>query len=237
MRPLRRAAAVMRGMPLAALAASLAVLPGCGGADKTDDSEGLRGLTREPALQVGDVRLPDVGPAGDGRSSSLRAKPGRLRLVYFGYTGCPDVCPTTMVDVKAAIGRLPGAERDRVSMSMVTVDPRRDTPEKLNGYLSHFFRSWNVYRTGDRSELARAEKAFHASHKAARPNRHGSYDVSHTAQVYAVDQDGKVLVEWPFGSAPEDIGADLATLLRSLPAKTSTQRNEMDKKQEQGGNR
>lgn len=235
MRQLRRAAAVMRGMPLALLAASLAVLPGCGGADKTDDSEGLRGLTREPALQVGDVRLPDVGPAGDGRSSSLRARPGGLRLVYFGYTSCPDVCPTTMVDVRAAIGRLPAGDRERVAMAMVTVDPRRDTPAKLNGYLSHFFETWSAYRTGDRTRLSRAEKAFRASHKAARPNRHGSYDVSHTAQVYAVDQDGEVLVEWPFGSSPNDIRADLAELLDSVPESTSRQETEKNTKQEQGG--
>jgi protein SCO1/2 len=220
---------------LAALAACLAIVPGCDGTDKTNESQGLRGLTREPALRVGDVRLPDVGPVGDGRSSSLRAQPGRLRLVYFGYTSCPDVCPTTMVDVRAAVSRLPRGERDRISMAMVTVDPRRDTPAKLNGYLSHFFGTWSAYRTGDRRQLARAEKAFRASHKAARPNRHGSYDISHTAQVYAVDQDGEVRVEWPFGTSPDDIQADLAALLRSVPTEPSSQQTEIDTKQEQGG--
>ncbi len=190
----------------------LLVASGCGSGG--GDGE-LNGMTRTPPTEVGDVSLPDESPGGEGRSTPLRGEGDGLMLVYFGYTSCPDVCPTTLADLNVALKGMTDDQADRVKVGMVTVDPERDTPRVLNGYLGHFFRvdGYDSFRTTDMDELARAEKAFGASSKLGKPDRNGDYDVSHTAQVYAVDGTGKVLVEWAFGTSSDDIRSDLERLL------------------------
>jgi len=185
-------------------------LAGCGGAQDTDNQ--LHGFVRSPPQRVGAVALPDVARHAPA-PLALRARPGQLLLVYFGYTFCPDICPTTLADLHDALGRLTPAQRSRVAVAMVTVDPHRDTPKVLNGYLSHFFASWHALRTTSPATLRRAERAFGARSHIGPKDRHGDYSVSHTAEVYAVGPDGVVRVEWPFGTASADIAADLRTAL------------------------
>jgi len=204
---------VIRVLAVALTAFSVAAVSGCG-----SDGEGqpeLNGMTRTPPTEVGTVSLPDESPGGDGRSTDLKGEGDGLMLVYFGYTSCPDVCPTTLADLHMALEGMPADQADRIRVGMVTVDPERDTPKVLNGYLGHFFDAddYDSFRTMDTDELARAEKAFGASSKIGKPDRHGDYDVSHTAQVYAVDDTGQVLVEWPFGTSSDDIRSDLERLL------------------------
>jgi len=141
-------------------------------------------------------------------------------LVYFGYTFCPDVCPTTLADVRLALADLSPDQRASVEVGMVTVDPKRDTGKVLNGYLGHFFAKdvFASFVSRSPEQLARAEKAFGASHELGKPGKDGSYDVDHTAQLFAVDSNGVVRVEWPFGTSPEDIAADLRTLLSDKTA-------------------
>ncbi|MCB0875032.1 MAG: SCO family protein [Solirubrobacterales bacterium] len=201
----------MRVIALAALC--VAALSGCGSGG--DEQAELNGMTRTPPTEVGTVSLPDESPGGDGRMTGLEGEGDGLMLVYFGYTSCPDVCPTTLADLHMALEEMPADQADRVEVGMVTVDPERDTPKVLNGYLGHFFDAdgFDSFRTTDMDELARAETAFGASSKIGKPDRHGDYDVSHTAQVYAVDDTGRVLVEWPFGTPSDDIRSDLERLL------------------------
>ena len=208
----RRAAAGV----LATFAVAAAGVAGCGDgatADRTGGTRTLNGVTRTPPLRVAAVSLPDRSPAGRGAAMTMTAKRGGLLLVYFGYTMCPDICPTTLADVREALSRLPAGQRRRVAFAMVTVDPRRDTAAVLNGYLSHFFRSWHALRTTDPAALRQAERAFRASHELGTPDQDGNYDVSHTAQVYAVDDRGTVRVEWPFGTGSGPIAADLRAVL------------------------
>lgn len=197
----------------AALAAAACLaFAGCGG---DADGQQFNGATRSPASQVGDVELPAYEDgARKATPAAMRADDGLL-LVYFGYTSCPDICPTSMADLGAAIEKLPQSERRRLEVGMVTVDPKRDTGAVLNGYLGHFFPGVTTfaYRTTDTAALARAEEAFGASHELGEPNAKGAYDVSHTAQIYAVDRTGAVVVEWPFGTKPDAIADDLRTLL------------------------
>lgn len=207
--PGRDAPRVRLAAALAAIAA-VAALSGCGEDDKQST---LNGFTREPPPQVGAARLPDVSPWGRGRQAAFRAERGGLLLTYFGYTSCPDVCPTTLADTRRALERLPSGERGRVEVAMVTVDPRRDTSRALNGYLSHFFHRWRALRTGDARALAHAERAFGARHELGRANSRGDYEVSHTAALFAVDDSGVVRVEWPFGTEAEAIASDLRALL------------------------
>lgn len=202
---------IRRGLIVALVVGALAVIPvgiaACG------QEERLSGVLRSPPLDASGVALPAVTDAGSKAAMPFVADRGSLLLVYFGYTSCPDVCPTTFADLRTAIGDLPEDDRDRIEVAMVTVDPERDTEAKMAEYLGFFFDNWRAYRTNDPRALARAEKALAASHRVGRKDRDGTYEVSHTATLSAVDRKGKVLVEWPFGTSAEDISTDLGLLL------------------------
>ena len=189
------------------------ILAGCG-----SDSPGkLNGITREPPASTGKLTLPDESPAASGRETLVRGPEGGLLLVYFGYTFCPDVCPTSMADLRLALAELDPDQRERVRVAMITVDPERDTGRVLNNYLGHFFEEGEFHslRTSDPDRLTRVEKAFGASHKLGQPDEDGNYDVDHTAQIFAVNDRGTVLVEWPFMTKPDLIAEDLKSLLDS----------------------
>lgn len=205
----RRSGALLLMAFVALLLAGVAI--GCG----DEPQEGLNGITRDPPAKTKNVTLPDESPQAEGKEIALKGEEGSLMLVYFGYTSCPDVCPTSMADLRLALAELDPEERERVQVSMVTIDPARDTGEVLNGYLGHFFEKGEFHslRTEDSAQLARAEKAFGASHKLGKPDADGNYDASHTAQIFAVDDQGTVLVEWPFQTDPELIAEDLGKLL------------------------
>jgi protein SCO1/2 len=192
---------------LVAVGALLVSTAGCG----SDEPEGLDGIVRDPPLEVADVRLPT---ASDGTSVSMAAPDGELNLVYFGYTSCPDVCPTTLSDISVALGDLPDDLADRVTVAMTTVDPERDTAEVLTGYLDHFFDDGLALRTDDPTELAAATEAFGVQFEVEEHAAGEPYDVSHTAMTYVVDDTGAVVVEWPFGFETESMTSDLTHLLR-----------------------
>jgi protein SCO1/2 len=196
---------------LVAVASALA-LAGC----SSDEGPGeLKGMTRQPQTVVGNVSLPNVNPESSNKKGVLKGTDEGLMLVYFGYTDCPDVCPTTLADLRLALEDLDEDQRKRIQIGMVTVDPRRDTARVLNGYLGHFFPASAVssFRTTDGRELKRVEDLFGASHRIGKADSEGRYDVDHTALTYAVDSSGVVEVEWPFGTDPQDIGSDLDQLL------------------------
>jgi protein SCO1/2 len=143
----------------------------------------------------------------------MRAPAGQLYLVYFGYTSCPDVCPTTLSDIRVALDDLPPDLAHRVTVAMATVDPERDTGPVLTQYLGHFFDRSIALREPDPTCFTAAADAFGVqwqvgAHRAGEP-----YDVSHTAITYVVDDTGTVAVEWPFGFDSRDMTADLTTLL------------------------
>jgi protein SCO1/2 len=196
----------------------LFLLLGCGASSgpSTAVAPALRGIVRDVPLEVGDVAVPEAAtdpatpPAADGRLA-MRARPGGLLLVYFGFTSCPDVCPTTLADLRTAREQVGEAAAD-LPLAMVTVDPARDTPDKLAGYLGAFSDRWHALRTDDPAELGAVEDAFGAS-SAVTVGADGTPEVSHTAITYVVDEGGQVLVEWTFGTPPEDMAHDLAILL------------------------
>lgn len=182
----------------------LVVVGACGAGEPA-----LHGAVRTPPLQVDSVTL----SSADGDRVALRAADDGLLLVYFGYTSCPDVCPTTMADISAALLDLPSDLSDRVTVAMVTVDPERDTGEVLSGYLSHFFSRGIALRTDDPAELKRAASAFGVQWEVADHAPGDPYDVAHTAITYVVDDRGTVVVEWPFGFESEAMASDLTLLL------------------------
>lgn len=194
-----------------ALAALLAATPACGSDDEGDAA--LLGVVRTPVLSVADVALADVsGP--EPTPVPMQAPPGELYLLYFGYTSCPDICPTTMSDLSVAVNDLPPDLAERVTVGMVTVDPERDTPEVLTAYLGHFFDTSLPLQAEDPTALAGATDAFGVRFEVAdhQPGE-TDYEVSHSAVTYVVDDTGSVVVEWPFGFDSEQMTEDLNTLL------------------------
>ena len=172
----------------------------------------LAGVVREPALEVATVTLPDV--ADGGAPLAMQAADDELLLVYFGYTSCPDVCPMTMSDISVALDDLDDGLADRVTVAMATVDPERDQPETLTGYLGHFFERTAALRTEDPEALDDAARAFGVQYEVEdhEPGE-ATYDVAHSAITYVVDDTGTVVVEWPFGFESEHMTTDLTTLL------------------------
>lgn len=212
----------MRRVPvrIAALGAAAVLAVGSAGCGAVDgDGDALHGVVRAEPLEVGAVALPDVAPAAlraggviddDGRLV-LRAAEGRLLLVYFGFLNCPDVCPTTLADLRAALRRLPAAEADRVDVAFVTVDPDRDTPAALAAYLPAFLPRFHALRT-DAAGLRPALDAFLATAEVT-VAADGDVEVAHSAVLYAVDATGRVVVEWPFGTSATALADDLRILL------------------------
>jgi protein SCO1/2 len=158
---------------------------------------------------VGSVSLPDV--SNESVAFVFRADPDQMLIVYFGFTSCPDICPTTLADLKSALTMLEGGASS-VDVAMITVDPGRDTAEALVDYVQWFVPGAHALRTEDQSALTAAGEAFGASFSVvAKPD--GGVEVLHTAYLYAVDDNGRVVVTWPFGAEPERIAADLEALL------------------------
>lgn len=202
-------------------AVSVLVVAGC---SSDDSQESLNGMTRQPQLEVGNVSLPNTNPKSENTAGAMKGSDDGLMLIYFGYTSCPDVCPTTFADLRLALADLDPEQRDRIQVGMVTVDPERDTAKVLNSYLGHFFpeADSSSFRTTDKGRLAKVEEKFGASHRIGKVHKDGSYDVDHSALLYAVNSDGVVEVEWPFGTQPENMRADLEQLLDRLSAASSS---------------
>ncbi len=197
-----------RPLALALLAVASLIAAGCGG---DDEPTALAGLVRDPAPMVAGVSLPDVTQGG--APLAFKAPPGELLLVYFGYLSCPDVCPTTMGDIKLALARL-GDDAAKVSVAMATVDPARDTPENLTAYVRTFVPDGHALRTTDPAALRTAADPLGVSYE-VRTTVEGRVEVDHSAFVYIVDDEGRLLLQWPFGVKSLDMARDLQTLLRA----------------------
>lgn len=207
-----------RAVPLLAALALVAVaLAGCGGGDG-DSARGqgggeLTGAVRTPPLEVASVTLPNATVGADGAPFTMQAPPGGLLLVYFGFTSCPDICPTTLSDIGRAVQKLPEDQRDRVQVVMVTVDPARDTGTIMTSYLDTFVKGGGVaLRTDDPAQQQDAQDAFRVVAKRI-PEGDDSYTFEHTAVTYAVDDTGTVVVEWPFGTSPTAMARDIGIVL------------------------
>jgi cytochrome oxidase Cu insertion factor (SCO1/SenC/PrrC family) len=125
---------------------------------------------------------------------------GKLMLVYFGFTFCPDVCPTDLQAIGQAMERL-GAAAESVQPLFVTLDPERDTTQRLASYVT-FFHPRLIGLTGDAKAIGQAAKAYKVYYAKVATSG-GSYTVDHSGYVYLMDRDGKYLGFFPPGSPPE----------------------------------
>jgi cytochrome oxidase Cu insertion factor (SCO1/SenC/PrrC family) len=174
----------------------------------------------------------DVAPNEFGGAFSLTDQNGKRRtdkdfrgkymLIFFGYTYCPDVCPTSLAVQAEALDKL-GPQASRIVPIFITVDPKRDTPEKLKSYLSAFdakppsARSNFVGLTGTEEEIAKVAKAYSVVYQAHldgfRIDGVG-YSIDHTSDTYLMSPEGKFVAYYSLGILPDELAADLKLKIR-----------------------
>jgi protein SCO1/2 len=137
---------------------------------------------------------------------------GKIVILYFGYTFCPDVCPATLFELKEALNLL-GEKANGVQIIMISVDPDRDTPEILADFVNHFHPSF-IGVTGTTEEIADVAADYGIFYEAHEGTTATGYLVDHTATVLVIDQEGYLKLVFPFGEPAENIAEDLAYLLR-----------------------
>jgi protein SCO1/2 len=148
----------------------------------------------------------------DGSSFRLSETRGEIVMLFFGYTSCPDVCPTTMAELNQALEKL-GAPADRVKVLFVTVDPERDTPERVQEYVDHFNPDF-IGLSGSESDLAQVWGQYGVFREIVEGTSAAGYMVNHTARVTVIDQRGNLRVSFPFDTPVENIVHDLKLLLK-----------------------
>jgi len=135
---------------------------------------------------------------------------GKYMLIFFGYTNCPDVCPTTLAVESEALAMI-GERAERIVPILVTVDPKRDTPERLKDYLSAFGPNF-VGLTGTDEEIEKTADAYEVYYRAHLDGRFGGaedYSVDHTGNVYLMSPEGKFVAYYSPGIRPDELAADL----------------------------
>lgn len=150
-----------------------------------------------------------------GRVVRLEDFKGRLLVVFFGYTQCPDVCPTTLAEMAEVMQGL-GARAAEVQVAFITVDPERDTQALLAEYVPTFDSRFIGLR-GDAEATARTAKAFKVFYQKVAGKTEGSYTVDHTAGSYVFDRQSRVRLLIKHGTGAEPIAADLRRLLDEKP--------------------
>jgi protein SCO1/2 len=140
---------------------------------------------------------------------------GKSYVMYFGYTFCPDVCPTTLLDLSRWIKKL-GPDADRLNYVFVTVDPERDTVQSMHAYLSSFDKHIRGY-TGTPAEIAQIAKEYRVYYKKV-PTEDGGYTMDHSAVLYLMGPDGKLVTVIPY----QEDDASATAKLKNLTALTPT---------------
>ncbi len=153
------------------------------------------------------LELPDA----DGKPRSLADWRGKVVVVFFGYTQCPDVCPTTMAEL-AQIRTMLGAQGDRLETVFVTIDPERDTPEVLKAYAANFGPNVVALR-GNAEQTAAAAKEFKVFYAKVPGKAPGSYTMDHSAASFVFDPEGRVRLFVPYGADPKLLAGDVKQLL------------------------
>ena len=167
----------------------------------------FKGVDITGAEYARSLSLPDQ----NGQTRTLADFKGKVTVVFFGYTQCPDVCPTTMVEL-AQVKKSLGKDGDKVQGIFVSIDPERDTPAILKTYMASFDPSFVALR-GTTDQTTAAAKEFKVFFAKVPGKQEGSYTMDHTAGSYVVDANGKVRLFERYGVGAEALGSDLKALL------------------------
>jgi protein SCO1 len=166
---------------------------------------GVRGVPA-PAAIGGPFQLTDQS----GTTVTDKSLQGRPSLIFFGFTHCPDVCPTSLFEISEVL-RAMGKDADRVNAYFVSVDPERDSKEAMKDYLSSFDPHLKGL-TGDPEAIAKMLTAYRVYAKKV-PLKDGDYTMDHTALTYLMDRDGKFVAPFNLNRTPEEAAADLKRYL------------------------
>ncbi len=147
-----------------------------------------------------------------GQTIRLSDFKGKMVLLYFGYTFCPDVCPSTLYEIAGAMKKL-GSQADQVQVMMISVDPERDTPAKLGEFVTHFDPRF-LGAVGTPDEIAQVATYYGIFYQKHEGTQATGYLIDHTATVMVVDKTGHLKLVFPFGTPAGDIADDLAYMLR-----------------------
>jgi len=180
-------------------------------------SAGLIGCTEKPVAFKGiditgadyarELKLPDA----DGKVRTLADFKGKVVVVFFGYTQCPDVCPTTLAEI-ATVKKQLGADGDKVVGVFVSVDPERDTPEVLKAYVASFGKDFVALR-GSVDETKATAREFKVFFAKVPGTTDGSYTMDHTANSYVYDPQGRLRLAERYGAGPDAMAHDVKALL------------------------
>lgn len=174
----------------------------------------LRPYQYHGSLIQEDYAAPDFAlPDGDGGEFRLSEQRGDLVLIFFGYTYCPDVCPTTLSAMRQ-LHRALGRNAEQVKVVFITVDPERDTPAKAAEYARYFNPAFYGL-SGDSEQLAGVWKDYGVFYQLNKDSPDDeTYTVDHSSQVYLIDQGGNLRLTYSFGTPVEQILEDVRHLLR-----------------------
>ncbi|WP_323122226.1 SCO family protein [Burkholderia alba] len=199
-RPRSRTARVVRLAGTCLLAATLSAC------SQRDAPWGLANVTGH---------LPDLGfslTGEDGKPIDAAAFKGRIALVYFGYTHCPDVCPETMARLMQVLAKL-GADAQNVRILFVSVDPARDTPEAMRSYVAAFDAQHAYGLTGTERQIESLAKRYRVAYQMEKRDPSGGYEVTHSSAVYVFDAQGHARLLATDQDSPDVIAADLRRII------------------------
>ena len=172
----------------------------------------FNGTVIDPPLPIEDFVL----QTGINESFRLSEQNGKITLLFFGYTNCPDVCPTTLAEFKQVSENL-GDEAQDVQFVMVTADPERDTPERMGEFVSFFNPSF-MGLSGERSELEKVYKDFSVFIEKQESSSAAGYLVSHTSSVFVLDKETNLRITFPYGTSANEMTDDISQLLNENSA-------------------
>jgi protein SCO1/2 len=172
---------------------------------------------KPPAFRTTDISGAEFGKGfklfdTSGRPTTLADFKGKVVVLFFGFTHCPDVCPGTLAEL-ALVKQQLGADGDRMQVVFVTLDPERDRPEILKEYVPAFDPTF-VGLYGDAADIARTAKDFKVFYKKVPGSAPGSYTLDHTAAAYVFDPKGRLRLFASYGQGPEALTHDIQLLLR-----------------------
>jgi len=160
----------------------------------------------QPAAIGGPFQLTDQ----NGKAVTDKNLKGKPTLIFFGYTHCPDVCPTSLFEISEVL-RAMGKDADKVNAVFISVDPERDTPATMKDYLSSFDPHLEGL-SGDPAETAKVITSYRVYAKKV-PTKDGDYTMDHTALIYLMDRDGRFVSPFNLKRSPEEAAADLKRYL------------------------
>jgi protein SCO1/2 len=184
------------------LVASAALIAACG-----ENKPQFKAVDLTGADYAKDFSLPDAS----GKMRSLQDFRGKAVVVFFGYTQCPDVCPTTMAEIAQA-RKILGPDGDKVQGVFITVDPERDTPEVLRAYMANFDPSFVALR-GTPEQTAAIAKDFKVYFKKVDGKSAGNYTMDHSAASFVYDAQGRLRLYTRYGTGSQALADDLKLLL------------------------